>query len=154
MTLNQLSSPLEHFHYDVFETPENPLNPLEKTKVMFLTNVKGDVDSLSLTLDSNVKDIVFTRLPDKQMFERSFLEPLTGQYALPDTTLTVSLKGEKTLIATLPGQPELELVPTRGTTFDVKGLSGVSIEFKKDASGKVTEAVFYQPGSTIVVKKK
>jgi CubicO group peptidase (beta-lactamase class C family) len=154
MTLNKLSSPLRHFHYDVFEFPENPLDPLEKMKVMFFTDVKGDISSLSIPLEPNVKEIVFTRIAERQMFERSFLEPLTGQYELPGTTLTIALKGDKTLVAILPGQPERELIPVRGTTFDLQGLSGFSIEFKKDASGRVTEAVIYQPGATFVVKKK
>ncbi|HEY3383120.1 MAG TPA: hypothetical protein VGK32_15220 [Vicinamibacterales bacterium] len=33
--------------------------------------------------------------------------------------------------ARLPGQPDRELVSAQGTTFDVKGLPGVSIEFKR-----------------------
>ena len=51
-------------------------------------------------------------------------------------------------------QEDLELLPKRGTTFDIKGLAGFSIEFKKDPTGKVTEAVFYQPDTVIVLKKK
>jgi CubicO group peptidase (beta-lactamase class C family) len=154
MTLNKLSSPLRHFHYDLFKVPENPLDPLEKMKVVFFTDVKGDVSSLSIPLEPNVKEIVFTRIPERQMFERSFLEPLTGQYELPGTVLTIALKGDKTLVAVLPGQPERELIPVRGTTFDLQGLSDSSIEFKRDASGRVIEAVIYQPGTTFVVKKK
>jgi len=153
-TLNELTTHLRHFHYDVFEVPENPLDPFEKQKVMFFTNEGGDIGSVSLPLEPNVKPIVFTRVPEKQMFERSFLEPFTGEYELPGAALTISLRGDKTLVASLPGQPSRELVPTRGTTFAVQGLSGFSIEFKKDASGKVTEAVFYQPGETLVMKRK
>jgi hypothetical protein len=134
--------------------PENPLDPLEKTKVMFMTNVSGDIDSMAIPLEEHVKDIVFTRMPERQMTERSFLELFTGQYELPGTTLTISLQGDKTLVASFPGRPDIELVPTRGTTFNFKGLSGVSIEFKKDATGKVPEAVLYEPGSTSVVRKK
>lgn len=154
LTFNRMTSPLKHFHYDVFEVPENPLDPLEKTKVMFITNLKGDLDSLSIALEPNVKDIAFTRRPEKAMMERAFLEPFAGQYDLPGVTLTISLKGDKTLIAILPGQPEYELVPKHGTTFDIKGLSGYSFEFRKDASGAVTEAVVYQPEGTFVAKRK
>lgn len=154
LTLNRMTSALKHFHYDVFEVPENPLDPLEKTKVMFLTNLNGDLDGLSIGLEPNVKDIVFTRLPDKAMREKSFLEPFVGPYELPGITLTIALKGDDTLVAILPGRPEVELVPKRGTLFDLKGLSGFSLEFHKDESGKVTEAVFYQPGETFVAKRK
>ena len=154
ISLNLLSSPLHHFHYDVFEIPPNPLDPLEKTKVMFWTDVKGDISSLSIPLEPHVKDIVFTRLPDRLMSTRSFLEPLTGQYLLGGVTNTVALEGDKTLFLIVPGQPRYELVPRRGMTFDIKGLSGFSIEFKKDESGAVREAVFYQPDGTFVAKKK
>jgi hypothetical protein len=40
--------------------------------------------------------------------------------------------GRDNLVASIPGQENLELLPKRGTTFDIKGLAGFSIEFKKD----------------------
>ncbi len=46
------------------------------------------------------------------------------------------------------------LVPTRGTSFDLEGLSGFSVEFKQEKSGKVTEAVLFQPNGTFVAKRK
>ena len=154
MSLNRLSSPLRHVHYDVFEVPDDPLDPLEKTKLMFFTDLKGDISSLSIPLEPSVKDIVFTRLPERQMRERSFLEPLTGQYELPGTTMAIALAGEHTLVLSLPGQPSRELLPLHGTAFDVKGTSGFSIEFQKDQSGRVIEAVLYQLEQTLVAKKK
>lgn len=153
-SLNLLTSHLHHFHYDVFEVPPNPIDPLEKTKVMFFSDMKGDISSLSIPLEPHVKDIVFNRLPEREMTTRSFLEPLAGQYLLGGLTETVSLEGDKKLFLIVPGQPKYELIPRRGTTFDIKGLSAYSIEFKKDASGKVTEAVFYQPDGTYVAKRK
>jgi len=98
---------------------------------------------------------VFNRVPEKRMRERSFLEPFTGEYELPGQTLTISLRGNDTLVATLPGRPAMELVPDHGTTFNVKGVySTFSIEFQQDAAGKVKGAVLTEPGSTSVVKKK
>jgi CubicO group peptidase (beta-lactamase class C family) len=154
LTLNLLSSPLRHFHYDVFETPENPVDPMEKTKVQFFMDVRGEIASLSMPLEPHVKDIDFTRRPEKAMTERSFLESFVGQYEVGGTTATVSIEGENTLVMIIPGQPKYTLVPVRGTTFDLKELAGYSIEFKSDTTGKVTEAVFYQPGTTFVAKKK
>ncbi len=152
--LNKLSSPLKHFHYDVFEVPENPLDELEKMKVMFFMDVRGDLAGLSIPLEPHVKDIVFTRRPDREMTERSFLEPLAGEYQLGGIAARIALEGERTLVLFVPGQPKYVLIPRRGTTFDVQGLSGYSIEFKKDASGGVTEAVFYQLSGTYVAKRK
>ena len=153
-TFNRMASPLRHFHYDVFEVPEDPLDPFEKTKVQFLMSVSGDIDRVLVPLEPNVKEIVFTRRAEKQMRERSFLEPLAGEYTLGATTVSVTLKGEDTLVLVVPGQPPYELVPARGLTFDLKGLTGFSLEFKKDAAGAVTEAVFYQPNGTFVAKRK
>jgi CubicO group peptidase (beta-lactamase class C family) len=155
MTLNtKLHSPLRHFHYDIWQVPENELDPLQKVLIAFHTDVKGNISSLSGPFEPNVKEIVFTRVPEKRMREKSFLEPFTGQYEVPGTVLTVSLQGDDTLVISAPGQPTQELVPDHGTTFNVKSLSGVSVEFKQDAAGKVTDIVIYQPGGTAVFKKK
>lgn len=152
MSLNLLTAPLRHFHYDVFEVPENPVDPLEKTKVLFATDLAGNISSLSMPLQPDVQDIVFTRRPEN--VSRSLLEPLAGQYDIGGLTATVSIEGEKTLVLVIPGQSRRVLIPRRGTTFDLQGLSGFSMEFRQDAAGKVTEAVMYQPDTTFVMKRK
>jgi len=154
LTYNDLTTPLRHFHYDVFEAPEDPLNPLEEIKAQFALNLQGDVEALALPFEPNVPAIVFRRLPEKGMRERSFLEPLTGEYELGATTVTVSLKGDDTLMLVVPGQPPYELVPQRGLRFELKGITGFSVEFKKDPGGRVTEMVSYQPNGTFVAKRK
>jgi len=35
-----------------------------------------------------------------------------------------------------------------------KALEGFSIEFKRDSSGKVSEAVFYTPDTVLIIKRK
>jgi CubicO group peptidase (beta-lactamase class C family) len=156
MKLNLRTEPLKHYHYDLFQVPENPLDPLQKMFVMFHTDLNGDISSLSIPLQPDVADIVFTRMPDKQLLQRSVVETFAGQYDLPGTPvpLTIVLRGDHTLVANLPGQPDLELVPTRGTTFTLKNINGVTIEFKRDAAGKVTEAVLNQLGTVLVLKKR
>lgn len=156
MTLNRMTKPLEHFHYDVFQVPDSPFEPFGKLRVMFFSDANGDISSLAMPLETNVKDIVFVRLPDKQLTERSFIEGFTGQYELPGspTPFTISIRGDHTLIASVPGSTDLELLPKRGSTFDIKDQSGVSLEFKRDASGKVIEAALSDNGTTIVLKKK
>jgi hypothetical protein len=98
---------------------------------------------------------VFTRLLDKELTKRSFVEALTGQYELPGspTPLTISLRGDHALVVSFPGAPDLELLPKRATPFDVKDQSGVTIEFKRDASGKVSEAAFNVNGTAVLKKK-
>ncbi len=156
MTLNKVTELLKHYHYDVFEVPANPLDRFEKLKVMFLTDINGDISSLLMMLQPDVKDIVFTRMPDKQLTEHGFIEAFTGQYEIPGSPvpLTVSLRGDHTLILSLAGQPDRELAPRRGTMFQLADVSGVTIEFKRDPSGKVTEAAFDQLGRVVVLKKR
>ena len=48
----------------------------------------------------------------------------------------------------LPGQPVYNLVPVRGTKFNIKELNGYSVEFKGD------ELVFYQPSGTFAATRR
>ena len=148
------NSPLRHFHYDVFETPTDKLNRLERTKIMFITNLNGDMSSLSIPFEPVVKDIVFGRAADRSMKEKSFLEVLAGQYELGSTTITVLLREDNSLLLVVPGQTPYELLPVRGTYFDLKGLSGYCVEFKKDVAGKISQLAFYQPDGNYVAKRK
>src|SRR5258708_7511004 len=154
--LNKITVSVTHLHYDVFQVPDAPFDPFAKLKVSFFSDANGDISSLTLPLETNVKDIVFTRLPDKQLTERSFIEEFTGPYEFPGspTPLTVSLRGEHSLVLSSPGSPEVELIPKRGTTFDLKDQSGVTLEFKRDAAGKVVEAALSDNGTTVVLKRK
>jgi CubicO group peptidase (beta-lactamase class C family) len=52
-----------HYHYDVFELSSGEAGG--KLKASFGFDVKGNVASVSLPLAAGVKDIVFTRAPDK-----------------------------------------------------------------------------------------
>lgn len=154
ITFHDFVSSLKHFHFDVFETPQDKLNRIERTKVMFNTNWSGDIASLSIPMETGVKDIVFERVADKAMKSRDFLLPLAGQYDLGSLIATVSLRDDNALVLAIPGQSPYELLPVRGTRFDLKGLSGYTVEFKKDALGKVADLAFYQPDGNYVAKRK
>lgn len=156
LTLNKVTKTLEHFHYDVYQVPADPLEPFQKIKVMFHSDVDGDISSLSMPLETSVKDIVFTRLPDRQLTDRNFIQPFVGDYELEGSPLplTVALRGENKLMITVPGQPELPLNPKRGTLFQLADYPNVTLEFKRDAAGKVTEAALNQGGRVLVLKKK
>jgi len=112
------------------------------------------VDRVAIPLETGVKEIVFTRKAAQEMMQRAFLEKLVGQYVLGQMTATIELQGESKLTLTVPGQPTYELVPFKDTTFQIKGLAGFSVEFRRDASGAVTEAVFHQPNGTFVAQRK
>jgi Domain of unknown function (DUF3471) len=153
LTLNKLGPyPLVHHHYDVFQVPEDADTPAAGELFQFLMDKKGDIHSISAALEPALQeDIVFTRAAEK--ISADILRPLAGEYVLNGMTVTVALAGD-TLRLTVPGQPQYELVPTRGLTFDIKGMAGFSVEFKKDDSGKVTEAVFHQPNGVFSATRK
>ena len=149
---NSIPFTLTHYHYDIFEFHNEFLDIT--TKVSFFTDLKGNIGSLAVQLEPAVKEIVFTRMPEKAMMEKSFLEKFEGEYVLGEVTVTVSLKGEKTLFLSVPGQPEYELIPYKGTEFNLKNLVGFSIEFVMDKSGVVTEAKITQPNGVFTARKK
>lgn len=153
LAFNQLEPyPFVRVHYDIFEVPEESDSIAAGTKGQFLTNWNGDIDRLSIPLEAALKeDIVFKRVAQK--LSRETLQTLVGDYSLEDASAHVALVGDS-LTLTIPNQPSYDLLPTHGLIFDIKGLNGFSAEFKKDASGKITEMLIIQPGGATVAKKK
>jgi hypothetical protein len=143
---------LENYHYDVFQVPENSDSIASGEKFQFEMNKRGDIDRISAALEPSLgEDIVFTRAPEK--LASDVLESLRGDYLLNGQNVNVALVGGA-LRLTVPGQPQFELVPTKGLSFDVKGLPGFSVEFAKDNTGKISEAVFNQPNGVFHAARK
>jgi CubicO group peptidase (beta-lactamase class C family) len=63
--LHGLTGGLKHYHYDIFQGVEGAAG-LEGTKVTFLINRAGEIDRVSIPLEPNVKEIIFTRKPKPQ----------------------------------------------------------------------------------------
>ena len=109
---------------------------------------------MALNLEPGAKPIIFTRAPDKDLQKRSFLAQFAGEYEVMGLTLTVTLKGDTALAATIPGQPAYELEPYQGMEFRVKGHTEVSVTFTSDEAGQVIEAKLQQPQGTVSARKK
>ncbi len=133
--------------------PHNPLDLLQETEIMFNTDWEGNVASLSCAMEPNVKDIVFTRMPERRMHEPSFLRPLAGVYQIADFKMLVNLRADNVLTITLPSQRIYELEPVRGYTFSFKGENGWTVDFKHDDKGAVTEFSLNQAGSSSIYRK-
>jgi hypothetical protein len=145
-TFNSIKGPLNHYHYDVFEWhPEEGVG--QNFKIAFGADLKGNVATLSIPLEPMVKAIQFTRKPGH--LDADTLSEFVGVYAMPvaDLKVTVSLKDDGTLIAQTTGQPEVALVPYMGTEFTLKGVPNVSMEFKRDETGAVSEVLVKQGGA-------
>lgn len=133
---NGMSLPIRHYHYDIFELLWEQWD--EAMKISFLTNVRGDIATLVTPFEPTGNDIVFKRIPDRKMRERTFLEQFVGVYELLDMQFVVSLKQEHTLSVSVPGQSDYQLEPYKENTFLVKGSSDKSIAFQRDTDGTVT----------------
>jgi len=119
---NNFSSPLEHWHYDVFRISEDIFDGM---KITFYGNEKGDSDHFAIPLEPAVDPIVFDRKPSSKMADPEFLAQFVGEYELESgPVITVAMKGEHALTVTVPGQPTYDLVPYKDTTFNLKGLTG------------------------------
>src|SRR5207302_9698750 len=69
--------PMNHFHYDRFDTPED--EQYGKFSVNFRTNPQGDIDAAVISLDE--AEVAFTRKPEA--IDPSLLEELAGVYLTP-----------------------------------------------------------------------
>ncbi len=153
-TYNRIASPFNHFHFEVFEAPEDKLNDLSGTKVTFITDINGEVSSLQSQLEDGVKPIEFKRQPDQTFKDPAFLKAFAGEYELGPTNISVSLRPDGVLTLAIPGQPVYEMIGTRGRKFALKSLDAYFVEFVPDKSGAITQAAFYQPDGNFVAKKK
>lgn len=72
---------------------------------------------------------------------REVLKSMTGRYTTPgDLVVTVSLRGEDGLTATLSDGTSYDLTPTQGTIFSIKGIEGTA-EFRRKVDGAYSELV-------------
>ncbi|MBF0497280.1 MAG: serine hydrolase [Deltaproteobacteria bacterium] len=65
VTTGDKSTFLTHYHYDVFETAEEPLE-LAGLRLTFHTDPAGDIASVSAPLEHGIKDVVLTRINEKK----------------------------------------------------------------------------------------
>ncbi len=151
---NDIAIKLEHWHYDVFRCRSREFED-EKILFTFAANSRGDIDRISAPLEPLVGEIVFTRKAGSEMRDPKFLTQFVGEYEISGQVSKFELKGDSVLTLTLPAQPVYELVPYKGTEFNIKGLTGFSLEFKREKDGTVSSVVFKQPnGIFTAIRKK
>lgn len=148
---NGLELPMKHLNYDTFEAAYELFDV--RMPVQFGLDFNGNVEMVKMPLEPNVGPIVFQRAPDKLMTDTAFLYKFAGDYELMGLRLSVALKGENGLSAQVQGQPEIELEPYQGTKFNLKGMTGFSIEFVLDETGKVSKALVDQAGTVFEAKR-
>jgi CubicO group peptidase (beta-lactamase class C family) len=150
LSYNKFTAPLDHWHYEVFQSPADRQNPLELTRVQFNSDLSGDIASISVPLEPNVDPIVFTRQPPAEMRDRKFLEPLAGEYDNGGVPVTIAVREDNVLQYIVLGNVR-ELIPVRGTYFRIKDLAGVAVEFMRNPAGQYDRMAVYSAGSETVL---
>jgi CubicO group peptidase (beta-lactamase class C family) len=150
LSYNKFTTPLDHWHYEVFQSPADRQNPLELTRVQFNGDFNGEVASMTVPLEPRVEPIVFTRQPPAEMRDRKFLEPLAGVYDNGGVPVTIAVREDDVLQYIVLGNAR-ELVPVRGTYFRIKDLTGVAVEFMRNPGGQYDRMAIYSPGSENVI---
>jgi hypothetical protein len=144
---------LEHWHYDVFQTPSDKTSDLDEVRVQFHTDLQGEIESVTIPFEPSVEPTVYRRAAPPEMLQREFLQQFVGVYEVGGVDLEVRLREDGVLQTVQLGRVQ-DLEPLRGTMFRVKGATGVSVEFLKDAAGKVDRIAFHSGGSAIGPRKR
>lgn len=155
----QLNFRLKHYHYDIFNAyPTNEgldADEEDATKIDFNTNLKGEIESIAVTLEPAVNPIVFKKEIKEIKIDKAELAKYTGIFELGPQTIKFDVRGEGVLWASIAGQPDYELVPVKKDEFNFKILNGFSVRFEADDKGAYNTAYFIQPNGTFkAIKKK
>jgi hypothetical protein len=116
-------SEFRHYHYNVFEWHLADFDAW--MKVRFLMNDNGEIDSVSVPLESAVENIVFTRKAPE--LSQELLAALVGEYATPieGVAFTITAHEGKVYLAQTGSAPE-EIKPYKLTD------EWVGFRFKRD----------------------
>lgn len=123
-TFNRIVTPLEHWHYDVFNGLRNENDPtFEDMKYHFRADLAGNIASVEASFEPRVDPIVFKKRPDQSLSDPQHLARFVGEYTLGPQTIVVSLRGSR-LVMNIGNQPAYELLPDIDGWFNLKGLGG------------------------------
>ena len=150
---------LRHYHYDVFEAliidkKEGMDTSGSGMKFTFQMNEAGDIQSVSSPFEPTVEPIKFIRMPKFKEMSKDSMQVYLGTYELVGIEVKIYFKGDSTLTAFIPGQPEYELIPTGKDLFAIKLLPGFSIKFIRDDNNEVNEGLFQQPNGNFKATRK
>jgi len=152
-TFNSIVTPLEHWHYDMFNGGKAKDQTFENMKYTFQTDVNGFVATVSAPFEPSVKEIVFAKKPDARLFDPAYLARFSGEYNLLGQTISVSVKGS-VLVANIPGQPQFDLVPGLSGDFAIRQAQVITMHFLINAQGQVSGLEVRQPGTVLTAKRK
>jgi CubicO group peptidase (beta-lactamase class C family) len=121
--------------------------PKEDFTIIVLSNKAKSSSNIAGVLSYILfdKEIVMPYIHKEVSIDTSLLDKYTGEYALPSITNVYKKNG--TLWTTIPGEPDLKLLPESNTKFFSSDKEyDRQIEFKTDANGKVVKTYFIFSG--------
>jgi CubicO group peptidase (beta-lactamase class C family) len=146
---HNIALPLEHFHYDRFDTPDDQI--YGKFSVNFSINPKGDIHSAMVSLDES--EVSFIKMPDESLSDPETLLKYVGVYESAGNVIEIALNKEGVLNAKIPGQPVYTLIPYKKHEFTFKEFSDSTIKFiLDDDEVKMMQSI--TPGGTYDYLKK
>jgi CubicO group peptidase (beta-lactamase class C family) len=132
---HKVRMPLDHFHYDRFDTPDDEEDG--KWSVNFLTNYQGEIDRAEMSLDEAA--VVFTRRVPAALTSVTTLRQYLGNYETPSGgRFDVVLRPDNTLAIRNADGTFQDLIAWRPHRFRIKEFPDVLFEFIV-ADGRVTE---------------
>jgi hypothetical protein len=135
-TYNDDSSPLGHWHYDVFDASTSDVESLWLDgRVQFVTDLAGRISAVQVVMESTVAPAVFKKQPDSKLSDPAYLRNLTGTYQMAGTPVTISLAGKKLTYQSKGGVPAT-LLPSLGGEFVHERRLDARVAFPRDASGR------------------
>jgi len=151
-TFNDITTPLEHWHYETFNALKGKDDAFENMKLQFRTDLKGNVSAVEVPFEPAVSNIVFTKKPDSRFYDSQYLKRFVGDYNLAGRTISIALVGN-VLKLIVPGQPPYTLVPELGDEFVLAEYSQASIEFTEDEKGNVKALQLKQRDGIVTAEK-
>lgn len=131
-TFNRIVTPLEHWHYDIFNGLKNEADPtFEDMKYNFWTDFEGNINAVEASFEPRVSPIVFYKKADPRLSDPAYLEQFLGEYVLGAQTIVISLRGNQ-LVMSIGNQRPYDLIPAIDGWLDLKGLTGYRARFTAD----------------------
>lgn len=156
ITLNGITSILEHWHYDVFTIAKETQDLLfsrERTKLNFFNGINGEVERLVIPFELKADDIIFKKRAPQTLSSLDYIRQFTGPYEIYGYTMEIVVRNQG-LSVIIPGEPIYELVPSAQNEFTVKSLTGYTVRFILDKLGQVEEVLLIQPYGTFSATPK
>jgi hypothetical protein len=121
---HNIKLPLNHYHYDRFDTPNDEQYGL--FSLNFITNPQGSIDGLIVSLDES--QVTFNKKPDASLNDPNNLIKYVGKYKIAGSFINIELI-DKALYLIIPGQPRYQLIPVKQNIFRIKEFADYRFEF-------------------------